>query len=64
MGNQIFSVVMALVSLALVTLLVNRYQGTAAIIQTAGGTLNGLFQTLTLQSGGVGFTAGGYNGRF
>lgn len=63
MGEKIFAVVMALVSLALVTLLINRYQGTAAIIQTAGGTLNSLFHTLTLQGGG-GFVSGGYNGRF
>lgn len=62
MGNQLIGVVMALISLAFLTLLINRYQGTAALIQTSGMTLNSLFQTLTLQ--GSGYTAGGYNGRY
>lgn len=54
MGQNLTEIATLLIGVALVALLVNRFQGTATIISTGGGVFNELLRTVTLQNSGVG----------
>lgn len=50
-GRDITQIALAFISVAFVALLVSNAQGTAKVIESAGGTFNGLLRTVTLQNG-------------
>lgn len=59
MGEQLTEIAVLLIGVALVALLVGRYQGTVSIIRAGTGGFNQLLQTVTLQGRG-GYSPAGY----
>ena len=62
--NQITDIITMILSIAILTLLINRAQSTAGLIQTSGATFNSILRTITLQNNsfGSGFGGGSFGG--
>lgn len=61
MGDKIVHIASLMLGLAMVTLILNRYDAASTLVATTGQTFGGLLNILTLQNGMGGY--GGYAGR-
>lgn len=60
--DNVFEIAVLLIGVAIITLLVNPRSNTTQVIGAATSGFNQLLNTITLQTGGMGYNPAGYRG--